>query len=407
MKKKIIVTAVILVLIIGAGGFYLFKNRGDGVKFRTEKVARGDIRAAVTATGTMSAVVTVLVGTQVSGTITQLFVDFNSPVKKGQLLAMIDPALPQAKVEQARANLQSATANVEKVEAALLDAKRTLERNRTLFAKNFIARSDVDTAETNHQSAQAQVSVAKAQVEQARAALQVEETNLRYTRILSPVDGIVISRNVDIGQTVAASFQTPTLFNIAQDLTRMQIDTNVDEADIGKILVGQEVHFSVDAYPDITFNGKVSEIRNAPTTVQNVVTYIVVIRVDNPELKLKPGMTANVSIITATKTGAIKIPNAALRFKWTEEKAADRAKTGDSSKKTEAVKSAPTRKMQVLWILENDKPLRVQMTAGISDGNFTEILSGDLKEGDAVIVEAVGGAKKSGSAGIGGPGFIR
>jgi HlyD family secretion protein len=406
MKKKIIIAAI-LVLIIGAGGAYLFTNRGDGVKFRTEKATRGDMRAAVTATGTTSAVVTVLVGTQVSGTIKQLFVDFNSIVKKDQLLALIDPALPQAKVEQARANLQSATANVEKSEAALLDTKRTMERNQTLLAKNYIARSDFDTAETNYQSALAQVNVAKAQVEQARAALQVEETNLRYTRILSPVDGIVISRNVDIGQTVAASFQTPTLFNIAQDLTQMQIDTNVDEADIGKILVGQPVQFSVDAYPDITFNGKVSEIRNAPTTVQNVVTYIVVIKVDNPELKLKPGMTANVSIITAIQAGALKIPNAALRFKWTADKAADRGKTGDSAKKTEVAKDAPARKMQVLWILDNDKPRRVQVTVGISDGNFTEILSGDLKESDAVIIEAIGGAKKSGSAGLGGPGFIR
>ena len=406
MKKKIIIAAI-LVLIIGAGGAYFFKNRGNAVKFRTEKVTRGDMRAAVTATGTMSAVVTVLVGTQVSGTIKQLFVDFNSPVKKGQLLALIDPALPQAKVEQARASLQSAVANVEKSETALLDTKRTMERNQTLFAKNYIARSDFDTAETNYQSARAQVNVVKAQVEQARAALQVEETNLRYTRILSPVDGIVISRNVDIGQTVAASFQTPTLFNIAQDLTQMQIDTNVDEADIGKILVGQPVQFSVDAYPDITFSGKVSEIRNAPTTVQNVVTYIVVIKVDNPELKLKPGMTANVSIITATQAGALKVPNAALRFRWTVEKAADKGKTEGPAKGAEAAKDSAPRKTQSLWILDNDKPRRVQITAGISDGNFTEILSGDLKEGDAVILEAVGGAKKTGSAGIGGSGFIR
>ncbi len=406
MKKKIIIAAILFV-IISAGGYFLFKNNRDGVKFRTEKATRGDMRAAVTATGTMNAVVTVLVGTQVSGTIKQLFVDFNSPVKKGQLLALIDPALPQAKVEQARANLQSAAANVEKSEAALLETKRTMERNQALLAKNYIARSDFDTAETNYQSALAQVNVARAQVEQARAALQVEETNLRYTRILSPVDGIVISRNVDIGQTVAASFQTPTLFNIAQDLTRMQIDTNVDEADIGKILVGQPVQFSVDAYPDITFNGKVSEIRNAPMTVQNVVTYIVVIKVDNPELKLKPGMTANVSIITATKTGAIKVQNAALRFKWTAEKAADKGKTGGPAKGAEAAKDAAPGKAQILWILDNDTPRRVQVTAGISDGNFTEILSGDMKEGDAVIIEAVGGAKKSGSAGVGGPGFIR
>lgn len=407
MKKKTMVIAAILVLIIVAGGAYLYTKRADGVKFRAEKVSRGDIRASVTAAGTMNAVVTVLVGTQVSGTIKQLFVDYNSIVKKGQLLAQIDPALQQAKVEQARASLQSAKANVEKSEAALLDTKRTLERNQALLAGNYIARSELDTAETNYRSATAQLNVARAQVEQARAALQVEETNLHYTRILSPVDGIVISRNVDIGQTVAASFQTPTLFNIAQDLTRMQIDTNVDEADIGRILVGQPVQFFVDAYPDTTFHGKVAEIRNAPTTVQNVVTYIVVIKVDNPDLKLKPGMTANVSIITATKTDAIKIPNAALRFKWTAEKAADRGKTGESAKKPDIVKNAPAIKTQALWILDNDKPRRIQITPGISDGNFTEVISGDLKEGDSVIIEALGGAKKSGSAGIGGPGFIR
>jgi HlyD family secretion protein len=406
MKKKILI-AVILVAIIGAGGAYLYKNKGNGVKFRTEKAVRGDIREIVTATGTMSAVVTVLVGTQVSGTIKELFVDFNSPVKKGQLLAQIDPALPQARVEQARANLQSARANVEKVEAALLDAKRTLERNRTLYEKNFIALSDVDTAETNHQSAAAQVHVAKAQVEQARAALRLEETNLRYTRILSPVDGIVISRNVDIGQTVAASFQTPTLFNIAQDLTRMQIDTSVDEADIGRIRVGQPVQFSVDAYPEMTFDGKVSEIRNAPMTVQNVVTYAVIIKVANSEHKLKPGMTANVSIVTDTRTGALKIPNAALRFRWTADKAAGGERTAGPAKKPEAATDGAARRMQSIWVLERDKPRRVQAAMGISDGSFTEVLPGDLKEGDAVIIEAAGAAPKGRSAGFGNPGFIR
>jgi HlyD family secretion protein len=406
MSKKIMI-AVVLVLVLGVGGFFLLKGRGDGITFRTEKATRGDIRESVTASGTMNAVVTVLVGTQVSGTIKQLLVDFNSPVRKGQLLAQIDPALQQARVEQSRANLQSAVANIEKVEAALLDANRTLERNRMLYAKNFIARSDVDTAETNQQSALAQVNVARAQVEQARAALQLEETNLRYTRILSPVDGIVISRNVDIGQTVAASFQTPTLFNIAQDLTRMQIDTSVDEADIGRIRVGQAVQFSVDAYPDIPFDGQVSEIRNAPTTVQNVVTYMVIIKVDNPEHKLKPGMTANVSIITDTRTGVLKIPNAALRFRWTAGNADGRGKPGESAKKPEAAAGGDARRMQGIWVLDRDKPRRVSITTGISDGNFTEIRSGDLKDGDAVIIEAMGGARKSGGAGFGGPGFIR
>jgi HlyD family secretion protein len=406
-NKKILWAAVlILILILGAGGVYLFRNKGDGVKFKTEKVARGDIRASVTATGTMSAVVTVLVGTQVSGTIKQLLVDFNSIVKKGQLLAQIDPAIFQAQVEQANANLQSSLANVEKSEAALQDAKRTLERNKTLFARNFIARSDLDTSETNYLSAQAQLNVTKAQVEQARAALQLANTNLQYTRIMSPVDGMVISRNVDIGQTVAASFQTPTLFNIAQDLTRMQIDTNVDEADIGRIQMGQPVQFSVDAYPDTLFRGKVSEIRNAPTTIQNVVTYTVVIKVDNPEFKLKPGMTANVSIITATREGVLKIPNAALRFKWTTEKAADKGKTGGQAKVSEAAMGAAVQKKQAVWLLDGEKPRRIAVATGISDGNFTEILSGDVKEGDAVIIEALGGPKKSGG-GIGGPGFVR
>ncbi len=399
MIKKIVVAAV-LIGVLAAGGFALFKNRGNGPQFRTEKVTRGDLRAAVTATGTVSAVTTVLVGTQVSGTVKELFVDFNAPVKKGQLLAQIDPALSEARVAQAKANLQAAEANVQKAEVALQDAVRTLERNRALFAKNYIARSDLDTAETSQLSAQAQLSAARAQVEQSRAALQQEETNLRYTRILSPVDGVVISRNVDIGQTVAASFQTPTLFSIAQDLTRMQIDTNVDEADIGRIRVGQSVQFTVDAYPDVQFPGKVSEIRNAPITVQNVVTYDVVVKVANPEHKLKPGMTANVSIITASAQGALKIPNAALRFKWTPDKAADRGKGG-----AQAGGEQNGQRKQGVWILDGQTPRRAPIAAGISDGNSTAVVSGDLKEGDQVIVEATGSSKKA-EPRFGGRGFF-
>lgn len=408
MKKKILVS-VVLAFVLALGGFYLLKNRGNGVQFKTAKVSRGDLRATVTATGTVSAVTTVLVGTQVSGTVKQLFVDFNAPVKKGQLLAQIDPALPEAKVAQTRANLQAAAANVEKVEAALLDADRTLERNRTLFARNFIARSDLDTADTNRISALAQLNVAKAQVEQQKAALNQDETNLNYTRILSPVDGVVISRNVDIGQTVAASFQTPTLFSIAQDLTRMQIDTNVDEADIGKVRVGQPVRFTVDAYPDSAFPGRVSEIRNAPTTVQNVVTYDVVVKVANPELKLKPGMTANVSIITAVEKGVLKIPNAALRFKWQPAGAVPERGSGGTTGvgRPQAVRTANGAKTQGVWILDGKKPRRAPLTLGISDGNETAVLSEELKEGDAVIIEATGQAKKSASTPAGGPGLFR
>jgi len=394
MKKNIIIVSIIaIVILLTTGAFMLFKNRESGPKFKVDRATKGDIKATVTATGTMNAVVNVLVGTQVSGTIKTLYVDFNSPVKKGQILAQIDPATFQAQVEQAKANLMLAKANVEKTEAALVDAKRTMERNKVLFARNFIARSDLDTSETNYQSATAQLSASNAQVEQARAALTYSQTNLIYTKIVSPVNGIVISRNVDVGQTVAASFQTPTLFNIAQDLTKMQIDTNVDEADIGKIKVDQPVEFTVDAYSDTTFMGKVSEVRNAPTTIQNVVTYNVVVKVENPELKLKPGMTANVSIILSDKKGVLRIPNAALRFKPAE-------------KEAESRKEASPQKGPGVWVLENRKPKRISVALGISDGNYTEILTGDVKEGDEIIVEAAGGGKKSNTPPVG-PGFIR
>jgi HlyD family secretion protein len=377
MKKVLIIGGIIIVVAIAL--FILFRGKGNEPKFRTEKVTRGDIEMAVTATGTVNPVTTVLVGTQVSGTIKNIYVDFNSPVKKGQLIARIDPALFEAQVNQAGANLLSAKANLEKAEATQVDAKRTMERNKELLAKNLIAQSDFDTAETNYETAKASVSAAKSQVAQSEAALSSAETNLYYTKIVSPVDGIVVSRNVDVGQTVAASFQTPTLFSIAQDLTKMQIDTNVDEADIGNVKVGQDVEFTVDAYPDITFKGKVWQVRNAPITVQNVVTYDVVIQVNNPEFKLKPGMTANVSIIVSIKKDVLKIPNAALRFKPSEKGLA-----------------APEKKGAGVWIIEKDKPKRVHVSLGISDGSYTELITGDLKEGQEVIVESL--AKPKGSA---------
>ncbi|MFA4916093.1 MAG: efflux RND transporter periplasmic adaptor subunit [Syntrophales bacterium] len=370
MKKIFIVSIIILVVIVAV--ILLFRGKGNGIKFKTEKVARGDIETTVTATGTVNAVTTVLVGTQVSGTIKNIYVDFNSPVKKGQLIAQIDPAIVEAQVEQARANLLSAGANLKKNEAMLADAKRTLERSRELFSKNLIARSDLDTAETNFETAKASVDAAQSQIAQTAAALKFAETNFRYTRILSPVNGVVISRNVDIGQTVAASFQTPTLFTIAEDLTKMQVNTSVDEADIGKVKVGQDVEFTVDAYPDITFKGKVSQVRNAPVTIQNVVTYDVVVMVDNSELKLKPGMTANVSIIISVKKSVLKVSNAALRFRPDE-------------------KSVPTpkKKGRGVWIIEKGTPKRVPVSTGISDGNFTELVSGDLRERQELIVESL------------------
>jgi HlyD family secretion protein len=374
MKKALI--AGILILGAAVAGFFLLRGNGNEPKFRTEKVARGDIVMAVTSTGTVNPVTTVLVGTQVSGTIKEIHVDFNSPVRKGQLIARIDPALFEAQVNQARANVFSSRANLEKAEATLVDAKRTMDRNKELFSKNLIARSELDTAETNHETSKASVSAAKAQVAQTEAALSVAETNLYYTKIVSPVDGIVVSRNVDVGQTVAASFQTPTLFSIAQDLTKMQIDANVDESDIGDIKVGQDVEFIVDAYPDITFKGKVWQVRNAPVTVQNVVTYDVVIKVDNPELKLKPGMTANVSIIVSIKKDVLKIPNAALRFR-------------PSDKGTQM----PEKKGPGVWIFEKGQLRRVAVSAGIGDGTYTELVSGDIKEGQELVVESLVKAK--------------
>jgi HlyD family secretion protein len=392
MKKKIIIGAS-AILVLAAGAFFIFHKGNNTPKYRTDKVSRGDIKQTVTATGTLSAVVSVLVGTQVSGTIQKLFVDFNSIVKKGQILAQIDPSLFEAQVAQARANLEAARANVEKAATAVADSKRTYERNKTLLARNLIAQSDLDTSQTSYDSNVAQLSAARAQVEQLKAALNTAEINLRYTRIVSPVNGMVISRNVDVGQTVAASFQTPTLFTIAQDLTQMQIDTSVDEADIGKIRVDQPVEFTVDAYPEMTFKGKVSEVRNAPTTVQNVVTYDVVVKVHNPDLKLKPGMTANVSITTATKNGILRIPNAALRIRLPE-------KGAPAGQKAAGAGPGP-----VVWILAAKKPERVRIATGISDGSFTEIASGDLKEDQEVIVEATSVEKKTGTPA--GPGFIR
>ncbi|MBM4146747.1 MAG: efflux RND transporter periplasmic adaptor subunit [Nitrospira sp.] len=376
MKKILIVGGIIIV--IAVAGFILLRGKGNEPQYRFDKVIKGDIEMAVTATGTVNPVTTVLVGTQVSGTIKEINVDFNSRVKKGQLIARIDPAAFQAQVEQAKANLLAAKANHEKAEATLIDAKRTKERNEALFSKNLIARSDQDTAETNYEIAKASVNAAKSQIAQTGAALEFSETNLRYTKILSPVDGVVISRNVDVGQTVAASFQTPTLFTIAQDLTKMQIDTNVDEADIGKITVGQEVEFTVDAYPDHVFKGKVWQVRNAPITVQNVVTYDVVIKVDNPELKLKPGMTANVSIIISTKKDVLKIPNASLRFKPSEKGMVTSEKKGPG-----------------VWILAMDKPKRIPVSLGISDGNYAELVSGEIKEGQELIVESLTKANTS------------
>jgi len=367
MKK--IISGIILCLLLTVVLGYVYSKRRKGPEFKTDTIIRGEIKSICTATGTVNPLKTVLVGTQVSGRIKEIYVDYNSTVKAGQLIAVIDPSTFEAQMEQARANLISARANVSKAEASLLDAKRNLERTRNLFKNNIVGKSELDTVETNYEVAKSQLNVAKAQVVQTEAAYSFSETNMKYTKIYSPVDGIVISRNVDTGQTVAASFQTPTLFTIAQDLRKMQINTNVDEADIGQVRVGQDTDFTVDAYPNITFTGKVVQIRNSPIVVQNVVTYDVVITVENQELKLKPGMTANVTIIISVKKDILKIPNAALRFKPENSKQAN-----------------PDPQKQCVWILENRELECIEIETGINDYKHTELILGDLVEGQEVVV---------------------
>ncbi len=375
--RKVLIAAAVLAALAPAA------CKGGKPKYITEKVTRGDIVTTITASGTVNPVTSVNVGTQVSGRVAALSADFNSPVKKGQLIATIDPALFQAQVDQARANLSNAKANLEKAKATEFDAKRTWDRYKNLFERDLTARSQMDTAETAYLTDHAATVAAQTLVDQTSAALRLAETNLFYTKIVSPVDGVVISRNVDIGQTVAASFQTPTLFVIAADLTKMQIDTTVDEADISAVKPGEDAEFTIDAYPEETFRGVVEQVRNAATTVQNVVTYDVVVKVENQDLKLKPGMTADVSIITSIVKDVLRIPNAALRFRPVAAAGARPAPAAG------AARPGPSERGPAVWILRNGQPARVPVKIGLSDGNSTELLSGDIKEGDAVIIEAL------------------
>lgn len=373
--KKILISLFILIIIC-ISIFFFIRNTEHKPKFKTEILTKGDITEAITASGTVNPVTNISVGTQVSGTIKAIYADFNSPVKKGQTLAQIDPSLFEAQVAQTQANVYNAQANLQRVQSILANDEKIYKRNKSLYAQNFIAKSEVDLAESNYNVDKAQIASARAQIAQASASLRNNLTNLRYTKIISPVNGIVISRNVDVGQTVAASFQTPTLFLVAQDLTKMQIDTNVAEADIGKVQVGQSVEYTLDGYSDQTFKGKVKQIRISPTTVQNVVTYDVVVNVDNKDLKLKPGMTANVSIITSKKNNILLVPNACLRFTPIKDE------------------DAPKYKTQGLWILKEEKPKRINIKTGVSDGSFTEIISDKLHAGESVIIDTLDKSKK-------------
>src|SRR6476661_7835118 len=348
---------------------------GGAATYQTANVTRGQITQAVTATGTLNPVLNVQVGSQVSGNISKLFADFNSQVKAGQVVAQIDPALFQATVTQTEGDVASAQAALE---LARLNAKRT----QNLFTRKTSSQQDLDQAMANLHQAEANVKIKQGALDKARA-------DLDHCTITSPIDGVVISRNVDVGQTVAASLQAPINFQIANDLTKMQIDSNVAEADVGVLEVGQDVDFTVDAFPMRTFHGKVVQVRNAPITVQNVVTYDTVIGVSNPDLKLKPGMTANVSIIIAHKDNVLQIKNAALRYRPAEATPGEvRARSPGRAGARGGVGHEQRTSERTVYVLSGDRPQPEQIKTGISDGVVTEVIEG-LKEGDSVVTAEI------------------
>lgn len=346
-----------------------------GPEYVTATVDRGPITATVSATGTVSPRTTVDVGTYVSGPIQAILADFNTPVQKGQLLARIDPQTFQVKVDDARAAVANARAKLEKDRADAALKAVTLRRSRDLRRGGIVSESDLDLAVSQDRAARAQVALDQADIESAEAKLHEAEVNLAYTNIVSPVDGVVVSRNVSVGQTVAATFQTPTLFNVAGDLSKMGVHTNVSESDIGGVAPGQHVSFTVDAYPGVAFHGRVAQVRNAPVTVQNVVTYDVVVAVDNADLRLKPGMTANVTIVTASRPDALRVPTSALRFR------PPAVGEGDGAAAADGAGEAGSH----VWTVGPDgQPRAVPVKTGIADDRFTEITSG-IRAGEPVV----------------------
>jgi HlyD family secretion protein len=515
-KKKHLVIGAAGAAVLAVAGFYFFGGQANAAQYLTAKVERGNLRNTVTATGTLQAVTTVQVGSQASGTISALYADYNSIVKKGQVIAQLDPAVSKAQVDQARANLQQAQASLQQARAAVansragvsdaqaraqaasstaqnnqagVDAARAnlavlkaqqddalsyLKQQEALVQSGIIAQRDLDVAQTAYQTAQAkydqgvaqlnqailsqqmaagsgiaqsqaqvqqsqagvqqsqaQVQAAEAQVQQAAAALQLAEVNLAHTTITSPIDGIVVSRDVNVGQTVAASLSAPTLFTIANDLTKMQVIANIDQADIGVVENAKSVKFSVDAFPGKDFDGKIEQMRLNPETVQNVVTYNVVIDVDNPEQQLKPGMTANLTITIDERNNVLKVPNAALRF-MPQDVSGQRnsggngnsqgrrqssgnsgtdgsARSGNGADVQFAPPTAPVLAGQtrIVWVLGQDgKPERRRIKVGLTDGASTEVVEGNLQEGDMVITgQTLSSSSKPNTNQTSAPGF--
>jgi HlyD family secretion protein len=373
MRKRRIIgligTAVAALLALGAS--FLWRGR-DAAAFVTSPVVRVDLVRSISATGAVNPVTTVQVGSYVSGPIQEITCDFNTKVAAGQRCARIDPRPYQVALDQARANLTASEAQLVKDRANLVYAQRVHESNRGMVEEGAVSRREADNDLSNFEQARAQLRVDEATIAQRKAALDAAQVNLDYTEIVSPVDGVVVSRNVDVGQTVAASFQTPTLFLIARDLTQMQVDASVSESDVGGVKIGQSVSFTVEAYPGRTFAGRVTQIRQAPITVQNVVTYDVVIGVANSDLALLPGMTANVRIVTDERSDALAVPLQALRFDPGSAGQGDHGH-GEGAKQ--------------VWVMRDGEPEAVAVQVGIDDGTSVEVTGGELAEGDPVVVD--------------------
>ena len=416
--KRWILRIIILALVAGGAAFLIVKNpwaRGaTPITYSTVTVGRGNIAAQVTANGTLSARGTVQVGAQVSGRVVELHADFNDKVTKGQVIAKLDPQVLDSQVDQASASLALAAANVNKAQVGVADADRQLKRQKTLQEQQLVAGATVESAEVAYDTGRAALLAAKASYSQAAANLAQAKLNLSYATIVSPVDGVVLLRAVDVGQTVAASLSAPVLFTIAEDLARMQIDTAVAEADVGRLIEGMKAQFTVDAFPGKTFEGMVRQVRNAPTTTSGVVTYDAVIDVDNGDKTLRPGMTANVTFVLQQVADAIKIPNAALRFKPTREQMqAMRGESGGSggSGRRGSGGSGGGRRSdgsgsdgagggglgggrfgdkKPVYKLVNDQPLMVLVKPGLTDGSVTQMLEGPLEPGDQLVTEIQG-----------------
>jgi HlyD family secretion protein len=420
MNKKVIIGIVVLVVAAGiVFGFTILKRNSDnGLQYEKAAIDRGNVTALVDTTGTLNPVTIVDVGSQVSGKILKIYVDFNSQVKKGQLIAEIDQSPFLSKVQQNEANYSSSKASLEKSKVTLANSEKQYERAKTLFEKELISFEAFETAEVQYYSAKADLQSNEARLEQAKAQLDATKVDLEYTIIKSPIDGVVINRNVNEGQTVAASFQAPVLFQIANDLTKMQVECSVDEADIGKVKEGQKVRFTVDAFTDDNFNGVVRQVRYSPEVIQNVVTYTTIVDVENPEMKLRPGMTATVSIVVGEAQNALRVPNSALRFQppqdvlqsiFEEMKRERQAARGEGAQTQEqpaskrpqqtAQPNSQSRFQQGsgeirgrmrnagrLWIEDEAGKLKmVFVKTGVTDNVYTEITGGDIKEGMEVI----------------------